>query len=80
MVELATEFGTPLYLYDELTLHSICREFKEEFGKRYPNVQMFYASKAYSNGALLRLINEEGLGLDRSRKVNWESLKLLNSR
>ena len=63
-VELATEFGTPLYLYDELTLRSICREFKEEFGKRYSNVQIVYASKAYSNSALLRLINKEGLGLD----------------
>ena len=63
-VELADEFGTPLYLYDELTLRSICREFKEEFGKRYPNVQIVYASKAYSNSALLRLINKEGLGLD----------------
>jgi diaminopimelate decarboxylase len=61
---LAAEFSTPLYLYDELTLRSKCREFKEEFGKRYPNVQVIYASKAYSNGALLRLINEEGLGLD----------------
>jgi diaminopimelate decarboxylase len=27
-------------------------------------VQIIYASKAYSNGALLRLVNEEGLGLD----------------
>ena len=63
-VALAAEFGTPLYLYDELTLRSTCQEFKEEFGKRYPNVQIIYASKAYSNGALLRLINEEGLGLD----------------
>jgi diaminopimelate decarboxylase len=63
-VALADEFGTPLYLYDELTLRAKCREFKEEFGKRYPNVQIVYASKAYSNGALLHLINEEGMGLD----------------
>ena len=63
-VKLAAEFGTPLYLYDELTLRSKCREFKEEFGKRYPSVLVIYASKAYSNGALLRLIKEEGLGLD----------------
>ena len=63
-VDLASEFGTPLYLYDELTLRSICREFKDEFGRRYPHVQIVYASKAYSNAALLHLIDEEGLGLD----------------
>jgi diaminopimelate decarboxylase len=63
-VDLASEFGTPLYLYDEFTLRSACQEFKEEFSKRYPHVQIVYASKAYSNGALLHLINEEGLGLD----------------
>ena len=63
-MELATEFGTPLYIYDELTLRSKCHEFKDEFGKRYPDVLIIYASKAYSNGVLLRLINEESLGLD----------------
>ena len=30
-VELATEFGTPLYLFDEFSLRSKCREFKAEF-------------------------------------------------
>ena len=61
---LAAEFGTPLYLYDEATLRSKCREFRAEFEKRYPNVRIIYAGKAYSNGSLLRLVNEEGLGLD----------------
>ena len=61
---LATEFGTPLYLYDETTLRAKCREFRTEFEKRYPAVQIIYASKAYSNGVLLRLVQEEGLGLD----------------
>jgi diaminopimelate decarboxylase len=63
-VALATEFGTPLYLYDGINLQMKCREFKEEFGKRYPDVLIIYASKAYSHGTLLRLIDGEGLGLD----------------
>jgi len=63
-VALVSEFGTPLYLYDELTLRSTCREFREEFGKRYPDILIIYAGKAYSNGVLLSLIDEEGLGLD----------------
>ena len=61
---LATEFGTPLYLYDETTLRAKCREFRTEFEQRYPAVQIIYASKAYSHAVLLRLVQEEGLGLD----------------
>jgi diaminopimelate decarboxylase len=61
---LAVEFGTPLYLYNESTLRSKCREFRAEFEKHYPNVQIIYAGKAYSNSVLLGLVNEEGLGLD----------------
>jgi diaminopimelate decarboxylase len=61
---LAAEFGTPLYIYDELTLRAKCREFSEEFKKRYPDSFIIYACKAYSNGALLNLIKEENLGLD----------------
>jgi diaminopimelate decarboxylase len=64
VTELAAEFGTPLYLYDENTLRAKCREFRTEFETRYPSVQIIYAGKAYSNVVLLRLVQEEGLGLD----------------
>ena len=63
-VELATEFGTPLYLFDEFSLRSKCREFKAEFGQRYADTTVIYACKAFINGALALILNEEGLGLD----------------
>ncbi len=62
--DLADEFGTPLYLYDEFTLRSKINEFKREFGKRYPDLLILYASKAFINGAMALIMNEEGLGLD----------------
>ena len=31
-VDLAAEFGTPLYAFDEDTLRGMCREFVAEFG------------------------------------------------
>jgi diaminopimelate decarboxylase len=62
--ELASEFGTPLYVYDELTLRHICKEFVSEFGARYPDSRVLYASKAYINPALAKLLDEEGLGMD----------------
>ena len=63
-VELAAEFGTPLYLFDEFGLRSKCREFKDEFGRRYADTTVAYSCKAFTNKALLLLLNEEGLGLD----------------
>lgn len=63
-VELAAEFGTPLYVFDEFSLRSKCREFKTEFGQRYSETTVIYASKAFLNGALAVIFREEGLGLD----------------
>jgi diaminopimelate decarboxylase len=64
VVDLAEEFGTPLYLFDESTLRHRCREFKDEFGKYHPDTLVIYASKAFLNRALALIFKEEGLGLD----------------
>lgn len=63
-VELAAEFGTPLYVFDEFSLRSRCAEFRMEFGQRYPGTTVNYSCKAFINKALLLLFMEEGLGLD----------------
>jgi diaminopimelate decarboxylase len=64
IVDLAEEFGTPLYLFDESTLRCRCREFKDEFCKYYPDTLVIYASKAFLNRALATILKEENLGLD----------------
>ena len=64
VTDLATAYATPLYVFDEATLRNVCREFLREFGSRYPQVTVLYASKAYINKALARLFAEEGLGLE----------------
>lgn len=63
-IKLCKKFGTPLYIFDEDTLRSRCREFKAEFTRRYSDTLVLYASKAFLSKALAQLINEEGLGLD----------------
>ncbi len=63
-VQLATEFSTPLYVFDEFTLRRKCAEFKEEFGRRYADTAVIYASKAFINKVLMHILAEEGLGLD----------------
>ncbi|MSQ25313.1 MAG: diaminopimelate decarboxylase [Dehalococcoidia bacterium] len=64
VVDLAAQFGTPLYVFDDATLRRQCAAFTKEFSSRYPGARALYASKALSMRPLLRLIAEEGLGLD----------------
>jgi len=64
VVDISNEYGTPLYVFDESTLHQKCREFKDEFHRYYPETLVIYASKAFLNRALARIFKEESLGLD----------------
>jgi diaminopimelate decarboxylase len=63
-VELVKEFGSPLYVFDENTLRSMCREFKSEFGQRYEDTTVVFASKACLNRSIASILKEEGIGLD----------------
>lgn len=63
-VELAREFGTPLYVFDEADLRARCREFVKELKARLPESVVLYAGKAFLTKAVARLVAEEGLGLD----------------
>ncbi len=63
-VELARQFGTPLYVMDEALLRENCRAYVESFQKHYPNAEVIYASKVFSTMAMCRLVAEEGMGLD----------------
>jgi diaminopimelate decarboxylase len=57
--ELATSFGTPLFVYDEATLRERCRETAEAFDDG-----VAFASKSFLCGAMARLAYEEGLCVD----------------
>jgi diaminopimelate decarboxylase len=63
-IELSRKFGTPLYVFDEGTLRSRCREFRTEFSRRYSDTIIIYASKAFLNLAVANILKDEGLGLD----------------
>ena len=58
--ELAAEFGTPLFVYDEEHLRSRCREAVAAFGRD----RVIYATKAFLCRSLARLAYDEGLLLD----------------
>ncbi len=63
-VELAKEYGTPLYVFAEDDIRDRAREFKREFGERYATTRVVFAGKACLNRAIVKIIAEEGLGLD----------------
>jgi len=63
LVDLAEKYGTPLYVIDEKSLRSICKDYKKAFEK-YPNTRMMYASKALCTSAISRILDEEGFGFD----------------
>lgn len=58
--DLATEFGTPLFVYDEAHLRNRCREAVSAFGAG----NVIYATKAFLCKAMARLAHEESLMLD----------------
>ena len=64
LVDLAAEFGTPLYLYDEATLRAQAQGFASAFGSRYASSKVLYACKAFINVGLARLLSANGLGFD----------------
>lgn len=65
VVELAREYGTPLYIYDEKTLRQAARAYRTALERHYSSSSsVAYASKAYTGTALLHIWNEEGLELD----------------
>jgi len=63
LVELAQKHETPLYVVDEVTLRTICKEYKEAF-KGYDKVKMMYASKAFMTKAIAKIVHSEGFGFD----------------
>ncbi|MFE4115459.1 diaminopimelate decarboxylase [Priestia sp. YIM B13448] len=63
-VELASNFGTPLYVYDVALIRQRARGFKETFEKYRVKAQVAYASKAFSTIAMVQVVHEEGLSLD----------------
>ncbi|MCA1734832.1 MAG: diaminopimelate decarboxylase [Actinobacteria bacterium] len=59
VLELAAEYGTPLFIYDEDHLRNRCQEAAANFGD-----QAVYAGKAFLCLAMVRLVFEEGLRID----------------
>jgi diaminopimelate decarboxylase len=63
-VELAREFGTPLYVVAEDDLRARARSFLDALGARHADYDVLFASKAFPCTAVYRVLAEEGLACD----------------
>ena len=80
-VELAREYGTPLYAVDEGYIVERCREIRESFTGRYDFARAVFASKALQTLDVIRIVTREGMGLDTVSGgevlVQWDFVRLL---
>lgn len=65
-LELAQQFGTPLYVMDEAAIREECRSLRTAYEKRYPDSLMLFAAKSFMTMAICRIMDQEGMGLDLS--------------
>ncbi len=64
-VDLVQEYGTPLYVMDEMNIRHNCRRYQQAMDRYYDgNGLVLYASKAFCTMAMCKIIEQEGLGLD----------------
>jgi diaminopimelate decarboxylase len=59
-VDLAKEFGTPVFVFCEQTFRARARAFRSAF----PEATVYYAAKAFLSRAMCRLVHQEGLFMD----------------
>jgi diaminopimelate decarboxylase len=62
---LVERLGSPLYILDEVTLRTACRQYRDGFARYYKgDSQVLYASKAWNCLAVCAIVASEGLGID----------------
>ena len=64
MVELAHKEGTALYVMDEADICHRMDSYKKQFASNYHDTRIVYASKAFLNRAMCKIIASKGLFID----------------
>ena len=63
-VGLAKEYGTPLYVFDEDKMRSMCEKYTESAARYFKKAKILFASKALSFKEIYRIADSEGLCAD----------------
>jgi len=65
---ILSQYGSPIYIYDEEGIREKARKLKGSFSKLH-NYKNFFAVKATPTPAILKILHEEGMGFDCSSKT-----------
>jgi len=63
-LELTEKYNTPLYVIDEMRIRNNFRRVNKAFSGQYKDFKIFYACKANTNLAVMRILEQEGSGID----------------
>ena len=84
-IDIAEEFGTPTYVIDENRIRDNYNRFYSVFSKYYPDFKVFYACKANTNLAVMKILESEGCCIDAvspgevytAKKLGFEGERIL---
>ena len=63
-LELAAQFGTPLYVMEEDTIRKVCRSYTQAISGYKGGGLVLFAGKAFMTTAMCKIVQSEGMGLD----------------
>ena len=63
-LEIAQEYGTPLYVTDEMRVRDNYRRVHQAFTNEYEDFKIFYAAKANTSLAMMKILEQEGSCID----------------
>jgi diaminopimelate decarboxylase len=64
--DLVAQYGTPIFVYDEKSILGNYNRVKNAFLKSYPNFKIYYAVKCNNNPSIVKMLINEGAGIDAS--------------
>ena len=63
-IDLVSQYGTPLYIYNEQVIRDRYNKLKNAINSEYENNEIHFAVKANSNMAICRILKSEGASFD----------------
>ncbi len=64
LTEVAAEFGTPAFVFDEQALRDRARAFLDGLARRHSRSRVCFATKSFPSSSMISILAGEGLGFD----------------